>query len=167
MTSKVLETHSLVADSDSDQSELVATSDSSGPCGRCPFAHLAGKRKPGRPPKDTTTVTVVAAPEPSNSLIDGMQTLGSSELGQLIGRTQKSIKVDCFRRPHTLPPRFVIPGTRKMLWRVSDVKRWMDEIVRVQEEREREREELARRLGVSKDAIRMDAPPLKGRRRKR
>jgi hypothetical protein len=105
-------------------------------------------RRGGRPPKDTVEVVVVAAPEPSNAIIDELQTLGPKELGALIGRTQKSIKVDSFRRPETLPPRFVIPGTRKLLWRVKDVRDWMNALAERQAEQRRHALELASRTGL-------------------
>jgi hypothetical protein len=114
-------------------------------CETCPFRT---RRTVGRPPKDTTEVVVVAAPQPSNSLVDGLQTLDVAGLSLIIGRTAKSIKVDCFRRPESLPPRFIIPGSRKMLWRVCDVKDWMDALAARQAEQRRQAIELASRTGL-------------------
>ena len=109
-------------------------------------------RRGGRPPKDTTEVVVVAAPPSSNSIVDELQTLGPIELSRLIGRTPKCIKVDCHRRPHTLPPRFRVPGTRKLLWRVKDVRDWMDALAKQQAEEQAELQrralEFARTAGV-------------------
>jgi hypothetical protein len=105
-------------------------------------------RRGGRPPKDTTEVVLVAAPESTNAIIDELQTIGPEELGRLIGRTRKSIKVDCHRRPQTLPPRFRIPGTRKLLWRVKDVRDWMDALAAQQAEERRKAVEVASRVGM-------------------
>jgi hypothetical protein len=120
-------------------------------------------RRGGRPPKDTVEVVVVAAPEPSNAIIDELQTLGPKELGALLGRTQKSIKVDSFRRPDTLPPRFVIPGTRKLLWRVKDVRDWMDALAAQQAELRSRAMELASQTGLKPAdmmrALRPQRPP--------
>ena len=100
-------------------------------------------RRGGRPPKDTTEVVLVAAPESTNAIIDELQTLGPMELSRLIGRTPKCIKTDCHRRPETLPPRFVIPGTRKLLWRVKDVRDWMDALAKQQAEERAEQQRRA------------------------
>jgi hypothetical protein len=115
------------------------------PCDTCPFRN---RRTVGRPPKDTTEVVVVAAPQPSSAMVDGLQTLDVAGLSLIIGRTVKSIKVDCFRRPESLPPRFIIPGSRKMLWRVCDVKDWMDALAAHQAEQRRQAIELASRTGL-------------------
>lgn len=80
--------------------------------------------------------------------LDDLQTLGPSELGKLIGRATKSIKLDATRRPETLPPRFVVPGTRKLLWRVVDVRAWMEALAELEVQRRIRAREFARRNGV-------------------
>lgn len=84
---------------------------------------------------------------PGNALFDELQTIGPDKLAALIGRSQKSIKADCFRRPHTLPPRFIIPGTRKLLWRMKDVRDWMEVIAAQQVELRRLAADIASKTG--------------------
>ena len=57
--------------------------------------------------------------------------IGPDELATLLRRTPQTLKVDARRRPHTLPPRFEIPGTNRLMWLESDVVEWI-ETVRVQ-----------------------------------
>lgn len=97
-------------------------------------------QKPQRYPRRLLPAPVpwclaVAATQVSNAVIDEMQLIGAEVLGRLLGRPAKSIRVDIHRRPETLPPRFVIPGTRKLLWRTSDVKRWMDDLAEAEVDR--------------------------------
>lgn len=80
----------------------------------------------------------------TQNTLDDQQTIDASYLGKLIGRSTKSIRVDVTRRPDTLPPRFIIPGTRKVLWRVKDVRDWMDGIAEL---------EIERRMAVRKAGI--------------
>ena len=80
--------------------------------------------------------------------LEGLQTIGPEELGKIIGRSTKSIQVDATRRPETLPPRFVIPGTRKVRWRICDVKDWMDGLVQVEQDRREIEREFTRRMGL-------------------
>ena len=59
---------------------------------------------------------------------DELRLLDASDLGKLLGRGTKSIKVDVSRRPHTLPPVFKVPGTRLLKWRRADVRAWLEAI---------------------------------------
>lgn len=72
--------------------------------------------------------------------LEDLETIDASYLGKLIGRSTKSIMVDVSQRPETLPPRLVIPGSRKVLWRVVDVREWMQALA----DMEKERREAAR-----------------------
>lgn len=56
-----------------------------------------------------------------------MKTLGPDELAVLLRRTPKTIRSDANRRPHTLPPRLKIPGSRTLLWLEADVVQWLEE----------------------------------------
>jgi predicted DNA-binding transcriptional regulator AlpA len=67
--------------------------------------------------------------------LDDLATLDCSQLGKLIGRSTKSIRIDMQRRPNTLPMPFKIPGTRKHLWRVIDVRAWMQALADYEAER--------------------------------
>lgn len=57
-----------------------------------------------------------------------LRLINARELGRLLGRTEVSIRTDAGRRPDTLPPRFRPPGARKLRWRLSEVKAWMDRV---------------------------------------
>lgn len=80
--------------------------------------------------------------------MDDLATMGASELGKLLGRSTKSIKLDASRKPETLPPRFVVPGTRNYLWRVKDVRDWMEAWAQVEADKRRRLAAEAKRLGV-------------------
>jgi predicted DNA-binding transcriptional regulator AlpA len=54
-----------------------------------------------------------------------MKTLTAAELAAILHRKESTIKVDATRRPHTLPPRLKIPGTKRLLWLESDVSAWL------------------------------------------
>lgn len=101
-----------------------------------------------RKKKDEVTAQVVKAPRASNSLIDQMQTLGAEELGILLRRSTKSIRVDSVRRPWTLPPRLVIDGTRKLLWTCGAVCQWMADLQEWEANRRAEAERVSRKTGI-------------------
>lgn len=54
------------------------------------------------------------------------KTLGPDDLATLLHRSVTTIKVDCRRRPQSLPPRLRIPGSSKLLWLESDVVEWLN-----------------------------------------
>jgi hypothetical protein len=80
--------------------------------------------------------------------LDDLQTLGPSELGKLLGRSTKTIKTDATRRPDSLPPRFQPPGTRKLCWRVVDVRRWMERLAKKAEDERVEAWKFAQLHGI-------------------
>lgn len=51
--------------------------------------------------------------------------VGPEYLVPLIHRCVATIKVDARRRPESLPPRLLIPGSTKLLWLESDVIDWL------------------------------------------
>ena len=51
--------------------------------------------------------------------------VGPEYLAPLIHRAVATIKADLRRRPDSLPPRLLIPGSTKMLWLESDVLAWL------------------------------------------
>lgn len=55
-----------------------------------------------------------------------LETLGPAELAKLLMRSEQTIRSDVHRRPHTLPPRFQVPGTRKLVWLKTDVVVWLE-----------------------------------------
>lgn len=52
--------------------------------------------------------------------------VGIAYLAPLVGRAESTIRVDVSRRPETLPPRLVIPGSSKVMWLEEDVLAWID-----------------------------------------
>ena len=54
------------------------------------------------------------------------KTLGPADLAVLLRRKESTIKVDARRRPETLPPRFQVPGTNRLMWLETDVLEWME-----------------------------------------
>ena len=55
-----------------------------------------------------------------------IKVVGPEYLVPLIHRAVATIKVDLRRRPESLPPRLLIPGSTKILWLESDVLAWLD-----------------------------------------
>lgn len=51
------------------------------------------------------------------------------QLSKYIHKSVASIRCDSTRKPHSLPPICRLPGTRRLLWRVEDVERWLAEHV--------------------------------------
>ena len=47
-------------------------------------------------------------------------------MATLLHKSIRTIEVDVTRRPETLPPRLVIPGSRKVLWLEADVFAWLE-----------------------------------------
>jgi predicted DNA-binding transcriptional regulator AlpA len=47
-------------------------------------------------------------------------------MATLLHKTRRTLEVDVTRRPETLPPRLIIPGSRKVLWLESDVFAWLE-----------------------------------------
>jgi hypothetical protein len=52
--------------------------------------------------------------------------VGPEYLVPLIHRAVATIKADVHRRPESLPPRLLIPGSAKMLWLDTDVHKWLE-----------------------------------------
>ena len=58
--------------------------------------------------------------------ISSIKTIGVDELSTLIFRAVPTIKNDLYRKPNSLPPRIVMPGSKKLVWLESDVIDWME-----------------------------------------
>jgi predicted DNA-binding transcriptional regulator AlpA len=56
------------------------------------------------------------------------------ELGQILGRSPGTIQKDLRRNPDAVPPRLVLPNTRLLRWRASEVSAWLDGLARAREE---------------------------------
>ena len=58
--------------------------------------------------------------------MDELKTLTVDDLSLVLHRTVETIRADMRRRPDTIPPSIVIPGSKKTLWLESDVKEWLE-----------------------------------------
>ncbi len=56
-----------------------------------------------------------------------IKTLGVDELSALIFRAVPTIKNDLYRKPSSLPPRIVMPGSKKLVWLEGDVLAWLEQ----------------------------------------
>ena len=54
--------------------------------------------------------------------------VGVEFIAELIHKTPATVRVDLARRPKSLPPRLIIPNSRKLLWLESDVIAWIDDL---------------------------------------
>ena len=52
--------------------------------------------------------------------------VGVEYLADLLQRKVSTIRMDASRRPESLPPRLVIPGTRNLMWVEDDVLDWLN-----------------------------------------
>ena len=57
-------------------------------------------------------------------MTDTPELVGPEYLATLLKRKESTIRIDVSRRPETLPPRFVAPGTRGVWWLKEDVLSW-------------------------------------------
>jgi hypothetical protein len=115
-----------------------------------------------RPPSQSTRHLPAPLTGHSKDLPEDLQLLDCSELGKLIGRSTKTIREDSRRRPETLPPRFVVPGSNRLMWRVVDVRAWMQ--VLAEQERERQDQEASKKHGAI-DFSYKSRPPASDRRK--
>lgn len=49
------------------------------------------------------------------------------ELATYIHKSVASIRSDVTRNPSSLPPICRLPGTKRLLWRIEDVERWIEQ----------------------------------------
>lgn len=54
-----------------------------------------------------------------------MKLLKINDLAKILHRSPVTIRVDVSRRPETLPPRLVMPGSNRVIWAESDVNEWL------------------------------------------
>lgn len=55
--------------------------------------------------------------------------LTAEQLAQCLHKSVASIRSDATRNPQSLPPICRLPGTKRLLWRIEDVERWLAEHV--------------------------------------
>ena len=53
--------------------------------------------------------------------------IGIEELAKLLDRKKGTVRVDITRRPNTLPPKVSLPGSRRVVFKLGDVKKWIDQ----------------------------------------
>lgn len=53
--------------------------------------------------------------------------LTPKDIAELLRLSPETVKADCRRAPEKLPPRFKRPGSNRLLWRLSDVEKWMEQ----------------------------------------
>lgn len=71
----------------------------------------------------------MSTPSVSLSAQQDIQLLTVEQLGGILQKSPHSIRHDLTRNPKSLPPLVRIPGVKRNLWRVSDVRTWMDSLV--------------------------------------
>jgi hypothetical protein len=49
-----------------------------------------------------------------------------AELARVLKRRPQTLRRDMRRNPDAVPPRLVLPGTRLLRWRETDVATWID-----------------------------------------
>jgi predicted DNA-binding transcriptional regulator AlpA len=86
--------------------------------------------------------------------LEAFETIGPAELAELLGRSVKSIQIDTRRKPHTLPPLFVIPGTKLLRWRKSEIREWMQELSDAQARKRAAQQAFAERFPLPKRRVR-------------
>lgn len=59
-----------------------------------------------------------------------MKLLKINDLAQILSRSPATIRVDVSRRPETLPPRLIMPGSNRVVWAEADVHKWLNERTR-------------------------------------
>ena len=59
-------------------------------------------------------------------MTDRPNIVGPEYLSQLLQRKVSTIRTDASRRPESLPPRLLIPGTRNLMWVEQDVLNWLN-----------------------------------------
>lgn len=77
-----------------------------------------------------------------------LQIITPAELAMLLHRSVRTIKVDVTRNPQTLPPVFRPPGTKKIMFRLVDVQKWMEALAALAAHERLKASAEAERLGV-------------------
>ncbi|NCW85975.1 MAG: hypothetical protein EBV69_07705 [Oxalobacteraceae bacterium] len=54
-----------------------------------------------------------------------LKTMTIDELAPLLKRDVETLRRDLNRRPESLPPKLMIPGSRRLVWLEQDVKAWL------------------------------------------
>ena len=55
-----------------------------------------------------------------------IKTMGVEDLAPLLHRDPKTLMRDIHRRPDSLPPRLIIPGSKRVIWLEQDVREWLN-----------------------------------------
>lgn len=86
------------------------------------------------------------APIGQEDVPEDMRTMSAEQLASLLHRTARSIVIDLRNKPHTLPPPFKHPQSRRTLFRVVDVRKWMEGVAKIEQDRRRAQREASARL---------------------
>ena len=54
-----------------------------------------------------------------------LKTMTINDLAPLLKRDVETLRRDLNRRPESLPPKLMIPGSRRLVWLEQDVKAWL------------------------------------------
>ena len=73
--------------------------------------------------------------------------IDAEELSAIIGRPAHTVRIDAHKRPDSLPPRFLCPGTRLNRWRVADVRGWIEALA---DQQGLERQKASREAALEK-----------------
>lgn len=65
----------------------------------------------------------------SSELSQNLKTLTLEELAEILHKSPHSIKSDLKRNPECLPPVLQIKKAKRLLWRLSDVEKWLEDQV--------------------------------------
>ena len=62
----------------------------------------------------------------ANNQHQSIRTIDVVKLSEIIYRAVPTIKSDLIRKPESLPPRILIPGSKKLVWLEADVLSWLE-----------------------------------------
>jgi predicted DNA-binding transcriptional regulator AlpA len=54
-----------------------------------------------------------------------MQTITIKQLAVILNRSPATIATEASKTPEKLPPRLILPGSRRVLWLKEDVEAWL------------------------------------------
>lgn len=58
--------------------------------------------------------------------MNDIELVGPEFVAHILGITEATLKSDLTRRPHSLPPRLMLPGRKRYVWVKEDVLEWID-----------------------------------------
>ena len=58
--------------------------------------------------------------------MNDLKIVGPEYIADLLGLSVGTVKIDVTRKPHSLPPRLLIPGRARLAWVEADVLAWLN-----------------------------------------